>query len=199
MNTLISLEQTEAYPYVMFPEDNSIRFYSDFSVWEGVPSDRKFYPIDGSSNPKDFITLVANGYGILKNNKYGLKGEYGSGSISVPNDLFSEEVIEWASKWVDRFNLISKLESSLNKLNSAFLKQFSHRFEDSGSGNLIVVLNDLEYIMNATSFYSLEKDDIDTFFSVENFNPENLIKFGFTEESVLNNRGHHSMRSLNLV
>ena len=62
---------TGSLPFVMFPDDNKIRFWQDFSGWEGIPSDRRFYPkeeVNGS------IVFIADRYGILKNNKWNLSG-----------------------------------------------------------------------------------------------------------------------------
>jgi hypothetical protein len=83
---------TGSLPFVMFPDENKIRFWQDFSGWEGIPSDRRFYPkeeINGS------IVFIADRYGILKNNKWNLSGEYGNGAIYVSTKELSDDIVEW--------------------------------------------------------------------------------------------------------
>lgn len=76
---LLTLQQAKTKPSLRFPAGNNIGFWMDFAYWEGIPSDRDFY-IAGDA-PHDGIDLVADGYG-LKNN-------YGNGSIFVDRkDVF---------------------------------------------------------------------------------------------------------------
>ena len=70
---------TGSLPFVMFPDENKIPFWQDFGGWEGIPSDRRFYPkeeINGS------IVFIADKYGILKNNKWNFSG-YINCSITI--------------------------------------------------------------------------------------------------------------------
>jgi len=83
---------TGSLPFVMFPDGNKIRFWQDFSGWEGIPSDIRFYPkeeINGS------IVFIADRYGILKNNKWNLSGEYGNGAIYVSTKDLTADIVEW--------------------------------------------------------------------------------------------------------
>lgn len=83
---------TGSLPFIMFPDENKIPFWQDFSGWEGIPSDRRFYPkeeINGS------IVFIADKYGILKNNKWNLSGEYGNGAIYVSTKDLASDIVEW--------------------------------------------------------------------------------------------------------
>lgn len=80
-------------PYLIFPPDNKIKFWQDFSGWEGIPSDRMFYPREECNKN---IVFVADGYGIIAGDKYGLAGKYGSGAIYVSLDVLPLEIIEWS-------------------------------------------------------------------------------------------------------
>jgi hypothetical protein len=81
---------TGAIPYVEFKEGNNINFGQDFSFWNELPSDVRFYPKNEINNS---ICFVGDRYGITqKENKYGLSGEYGNGCVYVsvkdlPTDL----------------------------------------------------------------------------------------------------------------
>lgn len=83
---------TGSLPFVMFPDENKIHFWQDFSGWEGIPSDRRFYPIEEINGS---IVFIADRYGILKNNKWNLIGEYGNGAIYVSTKDLSADIVEW--------------------------------------------------------------------------------------------------------
>ncbi len=57
-----------------FLEGNKCRFWMDFRLWEGVPSDRDFRVV-GEGPHEGWVTLVAPGYG--------LPADYGNGSIYI--------------------------------------------------------------------------------------------------------------------
>lgn len=68
-------------PFIVFEENNTFRYQKDFGYWQNVPSDVRFYPVKEVNN---MIEFVGNGYGLTKEyQKYGLFGQYGSGSIAV--------------------------------------------------------------------------------------------------------------------
>lgn len=83
---------TGSLPFVMFPDGNKISFWQDFSVWEGIPSDRRFYPKEETNGS---IVFIADRYGILKNNKWNLRGEYGNGAIYVSTKDLTADIVEW--------------------------------------------------------------------------------------------------------
>jgi hypothetical protein len=83
---------TGSLPFVMFPDDNKIRFWQDFSKWEGIPPDRNFYPIEERNCS---IIFIADGCGVLKNNKWNLSGEYGNGAIYVSVQDLPSDIVEW--------------------------------------------------------------------------------------------------------
>lgn len=69
------LSDIEDRPAIRFPKGNKIGFWMDFAYWKGIPSDRNFY-FNGDSAPQhDSVYLVARGYGV--------RGDYGNGSIMV--------------------------------------------------------------------------------------------------------------------
>jgi len=70
---------------ITFPE-NTIPFMQDHGFWRNVPSDVEF--VVRSQTVQDHLDLVAEGYGALHNNEFGLKYNYGNGAIYVSlNDL----------------------------------------------------------------------------------------------------------------
>lgn len=79
-------------PFLMFPNENKICFWQDFGKFEGVPSDRVFYPKDESNGS---IVFIADRHGILKNNKWGLAGDYGNGAIYVSVEDLPSGVVKW--------------------------------------------------------------------------------------------------------
>ena len=83
---------TGSLPFVMFPDDNKIRFWQDFSGWEGIPSDRRFYPKEEINGG---IIFIADRYGILKDNKWNLSGEYGNRAIYVSTKDLPSDIVEW--------------------------------------------------------------------------------------------------------
>lgn len=78
--------------FLMFPDENKIRFWQDFSGWEGIPSDRRFYPKEETNGS---IVFIADGYGITGNNKWNLGGKYGNGAIYVSVECLPADVVEW--------------------------------------------------------------------------------------------------------
>lgn len=67
---------------VVFPE-NEIKFGMDMRFWQNVPTDVVLYPTEYSVG---WVTFRGDGYGILKDDEYGLEGAYGNGSLSIPYD-----------------------------------------------------------------------------------------------------------------
>lgn len=79
--TLPWLSDIEHLPKVRFPKDNKVRFFMDFASWEGVPDDRDFY-LTSEGPTEGYVTMVANGYGV--------RGDYGNGSIFIKrSDAFA--------------------------------------------------------------------------------------------------------------
>lgn len=70
-------------PFIKFAENNEYRFCMDFRFFKNVPSNVKFYPVEEINN--GLMTFIGDGYGIQQHHKekFGLSGEYGSGSISI--------------------------------------------------------------------------------------------------------------------
>ena len=81
--------------HVTFPEENRIKFWQDFRGQEGLPSDKKFYPKEEVNTD---IIFIADGYGITKNNCYGLSGEYGNGAVYVACKDLPVDIVEWCRK-----------------------------------------------------------------------------------------------------
>ena len=79
MKSITELRSEGATRYV-FPDENKVRFFMDFRVWEGVPSDRIFYHDQDLTNNN--VELVAVGYGA--------RDSYGNGSIYVSKELLPE-------------------------------------------------------------------------------------------------------------
>lgn len=69
----------------LFPKDNKIRFWQDFSIWEGIPNDVEFSPIKISNGS---VTFIGIGYGASKTNLYNLAHSYGNGAIYVSVEHF---------------------------------------------------------------------------------------------------------------
>ena len=82
-------------PYLEFEEDNEILFYQDFNWWRGVPDKTKFYIDKLTDND---IWLVADGYGALTNNRFGLPHHYGNGSIAVDFKYLTPEIEAFCRK-----------------------------------------------------------------------------------------------------
>lgn len=82
---------TGSLPFVRFASGNKIRFFMDHGLWEGLPDDIQFYPIDELDN--GLIGFIGDGYGVLKG-KHSIAGKYGSGSIYIPKDQIPE-LVEW--------------------------------------------------------------------------------------------------------
>jgi len=78
--------------YVQFEEGNKIHFGQDFSWYEELPSNVKFYVHEIQ---KDLIWLIGDGYGIQSNNKFGLIGNYGSGRVVLNKNKLPKELLEW--------------------------------------------------------------------------------------------------------
>jgi len=83
---------TGSLSFVMFPDENKIKFRQDHSGWEGIPSDRRFYPKEETNGS---IIFIADRYGILKNNKWNLSGEYGNGAIYVSTKDLPVDIVGW--------------------------------------------------------------------------------------------------------
>ncbi len=64
---------------VRFPPNNEARYFMDHSFWKGLPSDRDFY---------DCGPLRGNGWHDLCAIGYGVKEDYGNGSIFISPDQF---------------------------------------------------------------------------------------------------------------
>jgi len=84
----IQVGKKNGYLTWIFP-DNEIFYSQDHGFWRGLPSGVEF-SVDRLN--KDTLVLVAEGYGALSNNPYGLKYHYGNGAIYVsesdlPNEL----------------------------------------------------------------------------------------------------------------
>ena len=93
--TLPELKLTQSFPYLEFPEDNEIVFFQDHGLYKGVPDKVKFF-IDSRSSRG--VWLVADGYGVLKNNKFGLTGSYGNGKIAVDFKDLTPEIEAFCKK-----------------------------------------------------------------------------------------------------
>jgi len=77
-----TLEQLNGVKRYRFPADNKARYFMDFASWETLPADRLFY-LKGDA-PGGRVELVAHGYG--------LRGDYGNGSIFIdPEQLPLEQ------------------------------------------------------------------------------------------------------------
>jgi len=87
-NTVLKLTKGKR-PYMVFPDENEVIFFQDHSWWKGMPHNIKFY-IDKLSSRG--VWLVADGYGVLKDNKLGLTGSYGNGKICVDFKYLNEEI-----------------------------------------------------------------------------------------------------------
>lgn len=79
-------------PYIEFIEGNEICYYQDFSWNKPVPSKIKFHPILIDDNS---IWFIADGYGVFKDNKYGIKGTYGNGKINIEMKDLDADVVEY--------------------------------------------------------------------------------------------------------
>ena len=93
--TLLTIEQVERLPRIKFPAGNSVRFLMDFGCYKGLPSNLDFYVVGPAPGNLGMVELVARGYGI--------KGDYGSGSIFMklteqPREREEKEIpgkLEW--------------------------------------------------------------------------------------------------------
>lgn len=85
---LMTMEELKEKPSLQFPKENDIGFFMDFAFFRGIPSDRIFY-VAGDA-PHDSLNLIAPGYG--------LRGDYGNGSIFVSRkDVFGLRIPETKS------------------------------------------------------------------------------------------------------
>ena len=91
---------TAGIQYAVFPEGNEIEWHADWTNYVGVPSNRLFYPKEEVNGN---IVFIADGYGLLSNNEFGLQGAYGNGAVYIPIENLPEEIVEWA-----RNNFIKK-------------------------------------------------------------------------------------------
>lgn len=84
--------------YLMFPQENELLFFMDFSGWKNIPDDRYWLPCKekfDAFKKTDYIWFIADGYGVLSQNEYQEKGSYGSGAICVNIAAFPENVKNW--------------------------------------------------------------------------------------------------------
>ena len=79
-----AVEHNKDIPYIQFEEDNEYQFGMDFSFWQNIPSDVRFYPV-GIINNNQRVQFIGIGFGILEEHKekFGLIGDYGNGCIYV--------------------------------------------------------------------------------------------------------------------
>ena len=87
--------------YLNFPANNEIVYFQDFRGFKGVPSDANFYPTEIVN---ENICFVADGYGILANNQWGLYGKYGNGAIFIQKKSLPADIVEWCAN-----NLLQKI------------------------------------------------------------------------------------------
>ncbi len=93
LNNLLSKSfVTGSLPYVEFKTGNGIKFGQDFSWWDELPPNIRFYAVEETGNN---IWLIADRYGIQKDNKWGLAGEYGNGRVCVSKNDMPVELLEW--------------------------------------------------------------------------------------------------------
>ena len=83
---------TGSLPYVEFKEGNGITFGQDFSWWDELPANVRFYAVEETGSN---IWLIADRYGIQKNNKWGLAGNYGNGRVCVSTKDMPKDLLEW--------------------------------------------------------------------------------------------------------
>ncbi len=93
---------TGGIPYVEFKVGNKITFGQDFSWWDELPSNIRFYPVEEIGNN---IWLIGNKYGVQRNNEWGIDGEYGNGRVCVSVKDMPTELVDWC-----RENLLIKNE-----------------------------------------------------------------------------------------
>lgn len=62
---------------INFPPGNKAQYWQDFSYWEGLPSDITFF-VDPTPLKPGCLILRARGYGV--------RGDYGNGSIFIQTD-----------------------------------------------------------------------------------------------------------------
>ena len=61
--------------------NNDISYMQDHYFPRGIPTDIEFF-VEGEIKD-DYIKLIAEGYGALHNNPYGLAHKYGNGALFV--------------------------------------------------------------------------------------------------------------------
>ena len=76
----IDVKKQNGFVQIIFPE-NEIPYIQDHGFWKSVPSGVKF--IVANVTKQNGLKLVADGYGALHDNKFGLKYNYGNGAIYV--------------------------------------------------------------------------------------------------------------------
>jgi len=74
---------------IIFPE-NDIRFMQDYGFWQHIPSRVKFV---AELTGNDSVRLIGEGYGALRENKYGLSYNYGNGAIYVLLSDLPDEIV----------------------------------------------------------------------------------------------------------
>lgn len=87
-------------PFIQF-DSEPVQFFMDMRFFERDLSWRKFYCTEIIKD-STYLTLIAQGYGVLNNNKYGIPYDdksYGSGSIYVKVNQFPDEFIKLAKEF----------------------------------------------------------------------------------------------------
>lgn len=87
----VHVKKERGHVWLTFPE-NKIPYMQDHSVWRGIPSGVKFVIFEKTKN--ECFKLVAEGYGALRDNKFGLQYNYGNGSIFVSINELSDMTIK---------------------------------------------------------------------------------------------------------
>jgi hypothetical protein len=84
-------------PHIRFPENNEYRFLMDYGIFRNVPPNINFYPVHETGN--GLMTFIGDGYGVRDEytKKFGIAGNYGSGSISIYVDDIPH-LLEWCRK-----------------------------------------------------------------------------------------------------
>jgi len=85
---VIQIGKKNGYITLIFP-DNEIDYSQDHGFWRGLPSGVEF-SVDRLN--EGVLKLVAEGYGALKDNLYGLRYHYGNGAIYVSESILPEAI-----------------------------------------------------------------------------------------------------------
>jgi len=68
---------------------NDIPYMQDHGFWRGIPTGVEFFIEECS----DSVKLIGEGYGALKDNRFGLRYNYGNGAIYVLKDDLIKSII----------------------------------------------------------------------------------------------------------